>query len=593
MSNLTLKKQRYRAGLLSFELEDDGGLRNIRWGSDDVLMRVYAAVRDQDWGTVPAALSELSIKEDEDSFAISFVARHTQGPVDFQWKGEILGDSNGHLTYRFSGVANKPFLSNRIGFCVLHSMDCAGQRCVVTHSDGSVKEGIFPIKISPHQPFLDISAIRHAVRDNLWAELRFFGEIFEMEDQRNWTDASYKTYCTPLSLPFPRQIEAGQAIEQSVTLTVSGHTSDAAAKEMAPIRIAVDDSILTSLPAIGVEYLPSTFDQILPCLPTLRALNVAHIRVDLDLSDPNFGDALIEASALANLVGTSIEAAVFFSSASIENELRLLKLQSSDYLRYIKTWLVFQHESSVTDSKSFEQIKSVLTQLSQSSSVGVGTDYYFAELNRGAGRLPQSDLITYSINPQVHAFDDRSLFETLPAQKVTVEDALGMMLGCKVLVTPVTLKPRKNPNRTTAGDGVEGRDCDVRQKSQLNAAWTLGSVKYLSEGGASSVTLFEIVGPRGLFDETGTYPVYSVIHQINEFDPKSACPVTSSEPQSVIALNINRETKSRLLVANLTDIDQPVEISLGQSASVDKTDRVVSRVLTAYEVVTIDWNRGS
>lgn len=29
----------------------------------------------------------------------------------------------------------------------------------------------------------------------------FEGDVFEMEDQRNWTDASYKTYCTPWGCP--------------------------------------------------------------------------------------------------------------------------------------------------------------------------------------------------------------------------------------------------------------------------------------------------------------------------------------------------------------------------------------------------------
>ena len=30
--------------------------------------------------------------------------------------------------------------------------------------------------------------------------IRFEGDLFEMEDQRNWTDASYKTYSTPLRI---------------------------------------------------------------------------------------------------------------------------------------------------------------------------------------------------------------------------------------------------------------------------------------------------------------------------------------------------------------------------------------------------------
>jgi len=37
-----------------------------------------------------------------------------------------------------------------------------------------------------------------------------------MEDQRNWTDASFKTYSTPLSEPFPRLVRTGDLVEQSL-----------------------------------------------------------------------------------------------------------------------------------------------------------------------------------------------------------------------------------------------------------------------------------------------------------------------------------------------------------------------------------------
>ena len=43
-----------------------------------------------------------------------------------------------------------------------------------------------------------------------------------MEDQRNWTDASFKTYGTPLELPFPVEVVSGTKIVQTVTLTLDG-----------------------------------------------------------------------------------------------------------------------------------------------------------------------------------------------------------------------------------------------------------------------------------------------------------------------------------------------------------------------------------
>ena len=48
------------------------------------------------------------------------------------------------------------------------------------------------------------------------------GDTFEMEDQRNWTDASYKTYVRPLGLPHPFTLETGKTIEQAVELRFEG-----------------------------------------------------------------------------------------------------------------------------------------------------------------------------------------------------------------------------------------------------------------------------------------------------------------------------------------------------------------------------------
>ena len=45
--------------------------------------------------------------------------------------------------------------------------------------------------------------------------------------------------------------------------------------------------------------------------------------------------------------------------------------------------------------------------------IGAGSNAYFTELNRGRPPISAVDFISYSINPQVHAFDNASLVETL------------------------------------------------------------------------------------------------------------------------------------------------------------------------------------
>ncbi|MBT2553042.1 hypothetical protein [Arthrobacter sp. ISL-5] len=109
---------------------------------------------------------------------------------------------------------------NRIGLVVLHRTDDAGRNVTITAPDQSRTERAFPTDISPHQPFLDIAAMSWE-RDGTALGLEFSGDIFETEDQRNWTDASFKTYSTPLSRPFPVTVRAGDRVHQGIRLTAA------------------------------------------------------------------------------------------------------------------------------------------------------------------------------------------------------------------------------------------------------------------------------------------------------------------------------------------------------------------------------------
>jgi hypothetical protein len=127
------------AGPLSL-LFDDGGLRYIRLRDTEVVRRVYSAVRDENWGTVPARIRNLEISRTDDAFRIEFDAEHVQAEIDFTWHGLIRGDASGRIVFEMDGVAKSDFRKNRIGFCILHPMSLAGQRLTVLHADGSRDE---------------------------------------------------------------------------------------------------------------------------------------------------------------------------------------------------------------------------------------------------------------------------------------------------------------------------------------------------------------------------------------------------------------------------------------------------------------------
>ena len=80
-----------------------------------------------------------------------------------------------------------------------------------------MENSTFPALVDPVQPFLAIRALTHEVLPGLKATVRMEGDTFEMEDHRNWTDASFKTYVRPLALPWPYTLPAGEAVKQSVS----------------------------------------------------------------------------------------------------------------------------------------------------------------------------------------------------------------------------------------------------------------------------------------------------------------------------------------------------------------------------------------
>jgi len=93
---------------------------------------------------------------------------------------------------------------------------------VIEDVQGNTTPGQFPDFISPYQPAKNIRAISHEVVPGLWADVRCEGDTFKMEDQRNWPGASFKTYCTPLEVPYPVRLVKGAKILQRVQVSVHG-----------------------------------------------------------------------------------------------------------------------------------------------------------------------------------------------------------------------------------------------------------------------------------------------------------------------------------------------------------------------------------
>ena len=207
-----------RAGELTVEFVT-GGLRTLRFEGHEVLRTVAYVVRDSSWGTYNPEITECSIHQGDGSFAVTYQGRCASADPSqaLTYQASITGNAQGSLVFEVLAEPLTPFLTARCGFAVLHPIDgVAGRQVIVEHVDGSQEQATFPDLIAPAQPFKDIRALQHSVTPGITARCCLNGDVFEMEDQRNWSDASFKTYSRPLELPWPYVLDAGTRNEQSV-----------------------------------------------------------------------------------------------------------------------------------------------------------------------------------------------------------------------------------------------------------------------------------------------------------------------------------------------------------------------------------------
>jgi len=585
-----------RAGPLSL-IYEEGDLRYVKLGDKEILRRVYVAIRDRNWGTVLPVISNVQMDIADDSFQISYDVENKEGDIDFFWKGTITGDSQGTVNFTMDGVARSTFMRCRIGFCILHPMELAGATCSIEHVDGTVEENDFPVHIAPQfvidgevkpvHPFNEMRAMSYQAAPGLRAEIRFTGDIFEMEDQRNWTDASYKTYCTPLRLPFPVEVKEGTKVSQSVTLSVQGDAPEAVteARER-ELTFSVASSPSGSLPHIGLGAASHGQPLSQKELGRLKVLGLSHLRVDLDLSQPDYEARLSQATTEAGELGIPLEVGVAVSDAAAD-ELKALAALLDQLKPPVRTWLIFHKGTTYTSEEWITLAREHLADYNPAAKLGSGTNAFFTELNRGRPQFDLLDVVCYSLNPQVHAFDNLSLVETLAAQASTVESTRQFCKGLPIAVGPVTLKMRFNPNATgpepEPAPGELPSPVDVRQMSLFGAAWTLGSLKYLAESAPQSITYYETTGWRGVMEiEAGApvperfrsisgavFPLYHILADVGEFAGGQVIPTTSSASLKVDGLALRTDGKTRVLLANLSPERQQVSVqNLSQEVQV-------------------------
>ena len=556
--------QKLNAGPLTLEYSE-GSLWNIRLGEEEAIRRIYLVFQDINWTSRPFEILEEKWNIADDHFSADLELRGSNDAENFHAKLQIVGSAVGEIKYGFTGSSSTDFMRNRLGLCLLHPIaNLAGKSCKLILSGGTKVISEFPNEISPSQPFKNLSGISHTLNNGQTLEVKFKGEVFETEDHRNWSDASYKTYCTPIELPFPVKVSKGDQIEQEFTISLSGQASKVQKLTQSKITISVSE-LEVSLPDIGLniaeEYSESDHDE-------FKEIGIGHLRLNLDLdekSKANFSGAV----KLSKKFGLKLDLAL---KATSVNQITEFLHSNEELTMVVRNFLIFSKAHKVTPA---EFVATAREFLGPEKIISAGTDLYFTEINRGSAVVPGVDQVNFSLNPQVHSFDDRTLIQNLATQEVIALNAARIAGSKGVSVGPITLRPRFNPNATQPDKDVSNTalpaSVDSRQRTWFNEAWTAISIKYLAQANSiNSATYFESVGWRGIRESKSgskdlinfpsepseAFPVWKLFVALKGFSKcrKSA----SSAPEVVDSLILRNSETTRLILANFSSETQQV-----------------------------------
>ena len=560
-NRLAPEARTFAVGNWTAELVGDE-LANITYGDRPVLRAIKAVIRDHQWRTLQPAVRDLAFLEDDDGVSVRLHVDYSGGEARYE---AML---NVRLTpftvdVEFNGRAKTAFRRNRIGLVVLHPASESGREITAVSPAGDVTTRRFPEDISPELVFTDIASLEWADAGTAF-DLSFAGDVFETEDQRNWTDASFKTYSTPSADPIPVEVEPGDTVRQSVSLEAASIESpDMTAVSLRPAvsTFSVGPAV-GKVPPLGVSVDPTgTQGEVSAAhaepVPALEGLDA----VVVELYGPSeVRTARLQAAATeAAIHGAALDVRIVAEDPGGLPEL----IAEAEKLRPVRRLGIFSPDTDCTDPALLPGFKAALEATGFSGEILAGTRSHFTDLNKwakDAAAFRDVDALTYSLTPQAHSIEIAHIVETIPIQRLTALNALRLGGGKPVHIGPITLKPRIHaPGKAP--------DSDELQDHVFAAAWTLASISSLTLDGVASVSYFEAWPPRGIRTAEGNLtPAGELLRQLARLKGEAVHSVGQdlSADSPVTLYPVSDATGLRLFAGNLGPENETVEVTFAE-----------------------------
>jgi hypothetical protein len=461
------------------ELIRDGSFGPFHCQGQEILRRIFVTVRDRDWREI--APSHWHCTVDEAGHRVTVEARHTSDQVDFEWQGILKTSEDGRsVEFALEGKARRTMDICRLGLVVLHPVDAmVGAHLTAQGPDGTetwvVSSTIAAQPIvegkpaAMLQPFTSLRIERENI--GCWA-LEFDGDLFEIEDQRNWGDASFKTYCTPLRLGFPRQVRQGTRIAQRVALEFVPARGNSRARD----RAAPQGASSGIFPRVGREWRGAVPLAVEELDWHHRYVDFAAYRVAAEIS------RLLEGCRTEQVEIGVVDAPTHDEDRGSESLMAALVSWIAAHRSRVARVLLSEADSSPASAASVADWRQALVAAGASDvQIFSATRGYFVEFNRASSvTLGAADGMAFPLCATVHGDDSLTIAENVATIGNMADTARRLTQAENLCIAPLALYYPA----PAASTGFP---------SELIDPWLMATLLHAAAGGVCSVTLAEDV----------------------------------------------------------------------------------------------------
>ena len=506
-------------------------IRNIRYEGVQLVDLLYTAIRPLDWSTLKADEYSADVQIIGSDCVIT-ITEVFAGALAAQAKITLSKHNTFSVDYELKGLAEYQVSRWGVCFC-LNTADWMGSSVVSSGNTYSLAQDISPQRVVDGviQGLFPASNEMHFVApDTRSLKVVSIGQVLEAEDQRNWTDNTYKIYSGSLSDPFPILMSSGNVWKQSANFEVGVSKRT----EADPSKILVRE--IEALPSIGLQ---------LNADPLLSPDDLEKAFVLLEIDHLRINEETLTSQKIATTAANGLILEVALLSSSDGDALKTEVLQLSERVPAGSRLLVQREGRKVVDETDLPRNESLNTYIP-------GSDAFLVDLQNDKKSFGNS--VAYSIAPTVHSFDIETIFKTLFTQQESINFA-QKYVAPQVFVSPITFSIRGNPH---SGHSRDQRLTYAEPEMALHirtiegAAWTLGSIFSLASAGAFSGTWHELFGEFGIiYSQSDSIRFSPTFHAISALGAHHAHQITiaTSLDNSWVAFE-NRETKT-ILVASL------------------------------------------